>query len=322
MRVIGIDEAGYGPLLGPLVVGSVSLECRQDRYDPEKLWRALGAKSGIADSKVVLSHRDMKSGEESTLAVLALAGVEVTTRKELFDKVLVPPPELAIDHLGVMSTASDSWACTETSIQARKACEPDEREMPRWGATPSSERVEDLRQRFEDLGIKVASARAIAVCPGLFNRAVMAGMSKLLLDWKLFARLLALDRAELEPDGFAACGKLGGRSRYGALLMDLGFSSVIEESRARSAYDLTDLGRVEFIRHAEAAHPPVAMASMIAKVVREHLLDQWHQMLSSAIPGLERCSGYRDPVTKRYVAQTAEARAELGIPDECFLRRK
>lgn len=202
------------------------------------------------------------------------------------------------------------------------ACVPDEVTIPRWGVSPTRERIEDLRARLEPVGVRLVAARAIALCPGKFNRALSGGMSKLLLDWKLFAELLRLDAEELAPSGLAVCGKLGGRGMYGSLLMDLGLSLVLEEGRPRSAYQVAGFGQVEFIRHAEAAHPPVAMASMIAKLVREHLHDQWHALLAEHTPGLEQCSGYRDVVTKRYVEQTATSRAQLDIPEECFIRNK
>jgi hypothetical protein len=64
------------------------------------------------------------------------------------------------------------------------------------------------------------------------------------------------------------------------------------------------------------------MASMIAKLVRELVLDQWHEVLARRVAGLEPCSGYHNAVTKRYVEATREARAALGVPDRCFIRRK
>jgi hypothetical protein len=50
----------------------VTLDC-PDGYSPDALWRALGSGSGVADSKRVLSHRSMGPGEESALAIIAMA---------------------------------------------------------------------------------------------------------------------------------------------------------------------------------------------------------------------------------------------------------
>ncbi len=58
--VIGIDENGLGPRLGPLVVTAVAMEV--DAYEPKKLARAL-KRRGYTDSKDVCSFQSMADGE-------------------------------------------------------------------------------------------------------------------------------------------------------------------------------------------------------------------------------------------------------------------
>lgn len=318
MRVIGIDEAGYGPMLGPLVVASVSVEC-DGGYDPGALWRALGPGSGVADSKLVLAHGDMARGEATTLAVLELAGVldprpGAATRRGLFERLLVEPP----------GGPGGAACCVRGAPFVAAACEPDARPLPRWAGGLDPGRASDLGRRLAGAGVRLAGARAIALCPGRLNEAVSRGVSKLVVDWSLFAKLLEADRDALAaaPGALAACGKLGGQSRYGRLLADLGLSTPLEEGRARSRYRLASLGEVEFVAHAESVHPPVAMASMIAKLVRELVLDQWHEALARHAHGLAPCSGYHNAATARFVEATCEARRALGVPDRCFVRDK
>lgn len=317
MRVIGIDEAGYGPLLGPLVVTSVSMECRGD-YESEAIWRAIGRDFGIADSKRVLSHRNMAPGESTTLALLSCLGVKPATRRELFETIVVDPPSF---DGGNSEAAEFVPPCCSRRLRDA-ACDADEATLPRWGRPPERDLVDELRARLDRAGVRLHAARAVVLCPGRFNDALDRGINKADVNWRLFAHLLRLERSWLRPAGFAACGKLGGRSKYGSLLIDLGFSSVIEEGRRRSAYSLEDFGVVEFLRSAETEHVPVAMASMIGKLLREHVLDQWHQMFASHLAELETCSGYRDVVTRRQVERTTKIRAQLGIPDCCYLRKK
>jgi len=321
MRVIGIDEAGYGPVLGPLVVGGVTLEC--ERYDAEGLVEGVGRPSGIDDSKAVLSHRSMGRGEATVLTFLAAAGVAPRTRRELFDALLVEPPDLVGPWRPEEGTADPvPEAPCRSAGEAPEGCSPDDTPLPRWGAGPSSERVETLRARLEATGVRIAAARAVCLCPGRFNRAVAAEVSKGLVDYRLMARLLEVEASRRGDDPILAhCGKLGGRSHYEDLLQDLGLTTRIEESRARSAYHVGGLGQVEFLRSAESQHLAVAMASMVAKLVREHVLDQWHGMLAAHVDGdLGTCSGYRDPVTRRYIEATTGAREALGVPERCFTR--
>jgi len=320
VRVLGIDEAGYGPLLGPLVVGGVSLEC--ERYDPEVIWRAIGPDSGIADSKTVLSHRGMAPGEETTLALLEALGIAGADVGQLLNRLLVPCPA---PTPGSGAEGGPPWvggSCGVVRARRPRPCVALDRAVPRWGRPPGAGRAAELRRRLGSVGVELVGARAVVACPGAINRAVAGGASKLLLDWRLFAELLRRDQDDLAPHGLAVCGKLGGRAKYGELLADIGLTTAIMESRARSAYAVAGLGHVEFVRHAEAAHAPVAMASMIAKLVREYVLDAWHAELSGVVDGLETCSGYRDPITAKYVEVTRRAREELGIADACFLRDK
>src|SRR5580658_1837801 len=88
MIVAGIDEAGYGPLLGPLVVGCSafdlgpgdnieSLPClwKRLRKVVSKNRLASGRKIHVNDSKVVYSpSMGLKELERSVLAVLCACG--------------------------------------------------------------------------------------------------------------------------------------------------------------------------------------------------------------------------------------------------------
>ena len=60
VRVVGVDENGLGPRLGPLVVTAAVLDL--DRYDAQAL-RAIAEPIGITDSKEVGGFGDMAACE-------------------------------------------------------------------------------------------------------------------------------------------------------------------------------------------------------------------------------------------------------------------
>src|SRR5271154_5914297 len=108
MIVAGIDEAGYGPLLGPLVVGCCAFDVGESSTVP-CIWKRLsklvsknrlasGRKLHINDSKLVYSPANgLKELERSVLAVLCassemppnLAGFLERTANHVLDELSV-----------------------------------------------------------------------------------------------------------------------------------------------------------------------------------------------------------------------------------------
>jgi hypothetical protein len=64
----------------------------------------------------------------------------------------------------------------------------------------------------------------------------------------------------------------------------------------------------------------VGLASLVGKYLREllmgHIVDRYRETDAT----LPRASGYHDPVTARFVLETATIRRQQEIPDICFER--
>src|SRR3954463_3528421 len=100
MILAGIDEAGYGPLLGPWVVGCCAFEIdRIDSDDIPCLWKRLGklvsrhrSKTGrklhVNDSKQVYSPSiGLKELERSILCIMLARGTTAATLADFLDAV-------------------------------------------------------------------------------------------------------------------------------------------------------------------------------------------------------------------------------------------
>ena len=102
MIVCGIDEAGRGPLIGPLVIAGVSL----DQASKEELQRL-----GVTDSKMLSPSRRFQLAKE------------IKTKAQAFHIVVVPPEE--IDAAVDSSTTNLNYLEAEKSAEIINVLKPD-----------------------------------------------------------------------------------------------------------------------------------------------------------------------------------------------------
>jgi ribonuclease HII len=86
-------------------------------------------------------------------------------------------------------------------------------------------------------------------------------------------------------------------------------------------YTVADVGQVSFEIDADQRHLPVAFASMIGKYVRELWMARQNHFYRAIVPEMVDVSGYHDPVTRRFIAASADVRRALDIREDCFVRR-
>lgn len=316
--LIGIDEAGYGPNLGPLVMTSVA--CRvADGWTGADLWQHLAAavrRAGdpadgrllIEDSKLVYLKGKLPRLEAGVLAT-------------------VVPLENGARTLA---------ACLGRVAPA--ACEELAREPWYHGTTalPLAARRAELNQsaaRFAHTcaaaGVLWGGVHSVIVCPARFNHLVDRFDSKSAvlgvgLQELLRANLVALPGGE----PVALCiDKHGGRNNYAALLQDgvpAGTVIAHEETAERSAYSVVGAGHdvsLVFEPRADARHFCVALASMTSKYLREVLMHEFNTFWAQHVPELQPTAGYPQDA-KRYYAAIQPVLAQLGIePDRMWRRR-
>jgi hypothetical protein len=318
--LIGIDEAGYGPNLGPLVMTAVA--CRvPNQLVGADLWQALRpavrrpneADDGrlvIEDSKLVYSP------------VRGLAGLEIGVAATM-----------APCRSGQVLTLAEyiDW-CSP-------ACHPELRAEPWYAGTstlPVLARPEDVQaaaERFAQACTREAVswdvARSVVVCPARFNQ---------ILDrWNSKGVVLGLGLAELlrclfslgedtEPLWFVI-DKHGGRNTYAALLQNAipeGMVVAVEEGRQRSEYQVLGLKReirLSFRPRADATQFCVALASMCSKYLREVLMLEFNQYWQGHVPGIKPTAGYPGD-SARFFDQIRPAAARLGIAEAALWRRR
>jgi ribonuclease HII len=318
--IIGIDEAGYGPNLGPFVMTAVACRLPDDDAGCD-LWKRLDRvvrrdddpeddRLLVADSKVVYTPaRGLSSLETAVLGASAPGRPNGSL-----------PLADYLDHL-----------CPSTHDELR-------REAWYRGTTPlpteaTAGACRLARERFSEIlqteNISIGLVRSITVCPERFNALTEQAGSK---GAVLQHGLAELVRAcwELAGDGEGQAffiDKHGGRNTYAAMLQDAvpeGMIVAVQESAARSVYRVHGLQRDvrwTFQPRADAEHFCVALASMVSKYVREVLMAEFNRFWQEQVPDLEPTAGY--PLdARRFLDAIRPAMTRLGIADSAVWRRK
>ena len=290
--LIGTDEAGYGPNLGPLTITATAWNL-PDGLRPEALWDALASvltnaptrndsRLHVADSKQVYSAgRSIASLERSVHAFLRILKLPTGSVAELcggigperFDADYSSVLSGIVDELRLPDVADDSDCVSQSTAVARVLAES---------------------------GVSLVSIRTRIIFAPEFNAAVAQTDSKgkvlsaatLQLISDAVADATAADESN-EATGWVVCDKHGGRNRYDDVISDAFPDKFVfsqEESGPRSVYKV---GNLEFCFRTKAeAVLPVALASMVSKYVREVIMKQFNRFWQHHISDLKATKGY------------------------------
>lgn len=313
--VAGIDEAGFGPLLGPLVVSTAAITLPASHISAD-MWNLLAPAVAkrrsrrkqalhIADSKKVFTRggdNALAPLERGVLTMLAARGVRPASLRGLL-KVVAPR---ALEHM-------DEYPWYAGADLPLPRC-ADETDVTLTGNA--------LAVAMKDAGLALTAMRSEVVFVGEYNRTVAATQNKSVTLFDVNSRLLYYLWGKLwkEGDGLARiyADRLGGRKRYlGPLQRVLAGCSfkVLEESDTLSGYRITDGPRtaelfygVQFDRH----HLTVAFASMVSKYLRELFMEIINAWWARHAEDLAPTAGYYTD-GKRFLQQIAPAIEALGV---------
>ncbi len=259
----GIDEAGYGPILGPLGIAAVSVEVD----DGVAVRAAFGrARLGVADSKEIHDPADLAPLESVALPGLAwLNGATPRTAADVFAL------------LGETAEArSEPWMAGAEDLRLPVAAE----KLKVW-------RVTGVRPRW---------VGGFLIHPFDLNRGSAGGINRADVELGHVGQLLL--QVPDEHIRETTVDRLGGRRYYGDFLQRLwpGESlEVLGEAPLRSAYRVAWRLRrheIAFCVDGERASVLTALASCIAKYGRELHMQLFNQYWSSRRSGLRPTAGY------------------------------
>ena len=333
--LIGTDEAGYGPNLGPLVITATAWRIPDEQSSADLfdlLSAAVGRDAGpgrlpIADSKLLYKPGGgLGNLEQGVLAALPATAFSHRSSTTPIDSTQYRAP------LGRLHSWRHAWQTLAPAVTDCLDAVP-------WYAgydeplpiDADADQIETLATRFLDVleqtDIDLECIQAKAILPSQFNRLLESHSTK---GAALSHETLTLVKQVMArcPDStiLVRCDKHGGRNRYSPLLQTLFPDYLVEvvyESREQSIYrwgPKSQRVEVRFIAKCES-QLPAALASMVSKYLRELAMRAFNAFWQTHVADLRPTAGY--PVdARRFKQQIRHTQAALGVDDRELWRNK
>ncbi len=318
---LGVDEAGYGPNLGPLVVAASLWKAPLDFSEQQFLeaikpvfsvrpWSPACSHVPLGDSKQLYkTSHGLATLEAGLLAMLGLLGEPPQPFGDLLRPLVCPR---SLDRLH-----DTPWYAGFENLPVPSA-------LPCMG---EAMRLTSLAgQVLDSHHLQLVSLRAAIICEPQFNTEINKFGSKGSLLSHTSLELVATLTEQLTAPVEVFCDRQGGRKNYLPNLMEAfpdDWFHVIAVSPARSSYRNQDAQRSLNIHFSVGgdSFPPTALASMLAKYLRERLMQPLNAFWQQTVHDLEPTAGY--PLdAKRFRAKIETTAVKMGLAASLWWRCK
>jgi len=318
----GIDEAGYGPMFGPLVISRSTfvLDQQEQALEPPSLWTLLKSavckkptdkkrRLAINDSKLLYKPAyTLEHLERGVLSFLSTSEIVPMNLNDLLEKIAYDELSHCIRHDWYHSPNGEPNVPYKISpLQLDR----------------SKKRLHTAMQKNS---IHLANVKAAVVFEDRFNRMVKITGSKAGCAWNFVSGHLESIWSEFgEYHPMVVVDRQGGRKTYQNLLESVftpAAVAIIYEHPQKSFYRISHGIRQMHILiqvNSEHHHFPVSLASMVSKYIRELLMARFQKFWSSYAPKIKPTFGYFGD-GRRFLKEIQPLITELNIDPENFIR--
>ncbi len=318
--IAGIDEAGYGPKIGPFVLSSVVMDIPAKHDSETNIWHIFkdaisdkaqrrGNRIVVNDSKKIYSQRNgLRLLEETVLSFVWGIKGQVTRFSDLL-RILSNHNEEVFDKY--------PWYNKK------------DLNLPVASNVSAIMNYADLiKHTISSQDAKILDVKSIFLCTYEINRQIELKGNKSLLLFNNSVKLLKeiFERfGEREPK--VLIDKHGGRNYYHKLLTESleGCDvNAVSEGNPISTYNISKERRrmnVSFSEGADSKHFPPALASMFSKYIRELFIRLFNAYWQEKVQDIKPTAGYPEDA-KRFLCQIHNVKNKLGISDDILVRIK
>ena len=324
--LIGIDEAGYGPFLGPLCIGATLWQISDAQHTNE-----LDLYDALQDCvTTTLKDKSRIMVGDSKLAYKPKSGLQNLERAvHAFTNLLTRSSDQAnimtcSDFQSWMKTIGVQWqAWSDTSPWFQNYnCE-----LP---VDANTSIISDLHANLETTlsaqGIQFLDAKVMCIPAARFNDLLNSFPTKGALLSHCSLELAQSIVAKRPPSPLLVhCDKHGGRNRYSHLLQQLFpdyWIEIAEESTAISRYYFGPAEqRIQFRFVAKGeGFLPTALSSMYAKYTRELSMQAFNQYWQQHVKDIKPTAGYPQDA-RRFRAEIEDQLQGLNIQETALWRQ-
>jgi ribonuclease HII len=287
--LVGIDEAGFGPILGPLVVSSSAFSMSSETLKAD-LWKflrnsvtqtknRLAGRILIADSKKAYTRSlGIKHLQRTVLTCLACLDRKPATVNDLLAELCPNCRTRILEYPWHQNLDTCTLAANNAAVSIA---------------------AETLKNDLQANKITLLGLESRCLDVAYYNKMVADVKNKANVLFTATATLIknAYDRYDDEEIQVIA-DRQGGRSHYRQnLLLMFGDMKlkILRETPTISSYELSDgrrRMRVHFVVAADDKYLPVSLASMVSKYVRELLIDGMNRYFRGFCADLKPTAGY------------------------------
>ena len=328
--IVGIDEAGYGPNLGPLVIAA-SVWRSTKRFDVSQGLAPFAPEFHAAPWKPGSDHVPFGDSKKIYKRSLGIAGLEIAMR--FFEHAIgrSNPSLLDLNYLAPLDylrVESKEWYAQKWTVEENKS-----------SCNLGTDLAESAQSKLESLGLHLIGIELRILDEKYFNEGIqrLGNKAELLAETSLGLVWRQLQSYTLK-DSFDSvevyCDRQGGRKHYAALLAasyDLHHPSepvplfhAIDESPTLSRYRSEYCERpltIQFQVDGDSLFPS-AVASLAAKWAREVLMARLNKFWQSTVQRpIKPTAGYAVDAA-RFADQVMPYATQLGLDRDHWWRMK